>query len=688
MSSLLLPLMLGIFTAVITINQHNATKQQRIEDHKVAEQNRQLERQIAAERYRDDIFDAYIREIGQLLEKYKGSLILNQVPMILTRAKTLNIFRRLDPQRNIRIIRFLHESEQLSGIGEQCSLDLSTAELPNIDFRQLAIRGKQLYNISLANSGSFYDAKMPYTKFERTRCIAAHFDRANLSESTFYQVNAKNAFFNNAVLTHVTFSLTNLEKADFNGTEITYSQLERALSIRDALLPNGTRAHGTNLVNNGHADCNIPLHLAWMLTHGNITTMKTDTDFNNCHFIVQSNDVGATVLDAHMTSEVSIELIGKNQNGAILNKTILDTTENNTIMRLHEDMKELQVFIKFSADQNKTHNKNNWCDDIKLFIDYNTAEVESLRVPLQSTDIRSSAKWVQNGLTVAGGNGRGNKNFHLNNPVGLYIDDDQTLYITDQSNHRIVQWKWSATSGEVLVGGNGQGNGTNQLSNPRNVILDKERDSLIICDSGNRKVIRWSRRNDGIIETIISNISCQDLAMDEDGSLYVIDGERNEVRRYQREEPRETVVAGRNGKGNGSNQFSNPKYLFVDRDHSVYVSDHDNHRVLKWTKDAKEGIVVAGNQTQGNNYTQLSKPYGIVVDQLGTVYVADGGNHRIIRWFRGATEGNVIVGGNDMGGQSNQLRFPVDLSFDRHGNLYVVDNENHRVQKFNIESNP
>ncbi|CAF0785823.1 unnamed protein product [Adineta steineri] len=323
---------------------------------------------------------------------------------------------------------------------------------------------------------------------------------------------------------------------------------------------------------------------------------------------------------------------------------------------------------------------------IKLMF-FRTSKFYIFSVPLQTTDIRPSAKWVQSGLTVAGGNGRGNKMFHLNNPVGLYIDDDQTLYITDQSNHRIVQWKWSATSGEVLVGGNGQGNGTNQLSNPRNVIVDKERDSLIICDAGNRKVIRWSRRNDGIIETIIFNISCQDLAMDEDESLYVIDGERNEVRRYQREEPRETVVAGGNGKGNGSNQFSNSKYLFVDRDHSVYVSDHDNHRVMKWTKDAKEGIVVAGNQTQGNSFTQLSKPYGIVVDQLGTVYVADGGNHRIIRWFRGATEGNVIVGGNDMGGQSNQLRFPVDLSFDRHGNLYVVDNENHRVQKFNIESN-
>ena len=116
-SSLLLPLMLGIFTVVITINQQNAAKQQRVDDQKAAEANRRVEREIATERYRDDILDAYIKDMGELFEKHNGSLISNQVPMTLARAKTLNILRQLDPQRNIRVIRFLHESEQLCGTG-------------------------------------------------------------------------------------------------------------------------------------------------------------------------------------------------------------------------------------------------------------------------------------------------------------------------------------------------------------------------------------------------------------------------------------------------------------------------------------------------------------------------------------------------------------------------------------------
>ncbi|CAF3861225.1 unnamed protein product [Rotaria sp. Silwood1] len=309
-----------------------------------------------------------------------------------------------------------------------------------------------------------------------------------------------------------------------------------------------------------------------------------------------------------------------------------------------------------------------------------------LRSP-SSTNIHLNARWQQNGITVAGGSGRGNGINQLSNPWGLYVDDDQTIYVADQSNHRIVEWKRGATSGPVVAGGNGQESGDHQLDNPYDVIIDKERDSLIICDYSNRRVVRWPRRNGTSGETIISNISCWSLTMDENRSLYVTDVGRDEVRRYRRGESQGTVVAGGHGYGNHLDQLSRPRYVFVDRDHSVYVSDWNNHRVMKWMEGAKQGIVVAGGQGKGNGLTQLSYPEGIVVDQLGTVYVADRWNDRIMRWPKGATQGSVIVGGNGKGGESNQLNVPIGLSFDRHGNLYVVDNGNHRVQQFNIESN-
>ncbi|CAF4639838.1 unnamed protein product, partial [Rotaria magnacalcarata] len=96
-------------------------------------------------------------------------------------------------------------------------------------------------------------------------------------------------------------------------------------------------------------------------------------------------------------------------------------------------------------------------------------------------NIAANAKWAQNGVTVAGGHGYGDAINQLNFPLGLFVDDDQTVVIADFRNHRIMQWKnGDTTNGQVVAGGNGAGNGLNQLNYPTDVLIDKETDSLII----------------------------------------------------------------------------------------------------------------------------------------------------------------------------------------------------------------
>ncbi|CAM4846132.1 unnamed protein product, partial [Rotaria magnacalcarata] len=312
----------------------------------------------------------------------------------------------------------------------------------------------------------------------------------------------------------------------------------------------------------------------------------------------------------------------------------------------------------------------------------------STTVATPGVTIPANAKWSQNGVTVAGGNGGGNATNQLDWPRGLFVDDDQTVVIADTENGRIVQWKdGDTTNGQVVADGNGEGNGLHQLNYPIDVLNDKETDSLIICDQGNRRVVRWSRRSGTTQgEILIDNIDCWGLAMDEQRNLYVSDVVKHEVRRYRLVEMNGTLVAGGNGKGDGLSQLNFPAYLFVDRQQNVYVSDKWNNRVMKWNKGAKEGVVVAGGQGYENALTQLSFPNGIFVDTLGTLYVADTLNHRVMRWTQGDNkQGTVIVGGNGYGAGPNQLSFPFGLSFDRHGNLYVANWSDHRVQRFSIE---
>ncbi|CAF3616912.1 unnamed protein product [Rotaria sp. Silwood1] len=348
----------------------------------------------------------------------------------------------------------------------------------------------------------------------------------------------------------------------------------------------------------------------------------------------------------------------------------------NDIDRLKKEINELQQ--KLQQFTEKDNSKGIIVDNDQ--IDWNRI------IYIQEQQQNCDVQWIQNGITVAGGNEQGKEINQLNYPYGLCVDDDQTVYIADCNNHRIMEWKCGATTGRVVAGGNGSGNRLDQLSDPTDVIIDKERDSLIISDRGNRRVVRWPRQNGTNGETIISNIGCLSLTMDDDGFLYIVDYDKHNVKRFRMEEGRGTVVAGGNGPGNRLNQLSNPICVFVDQDHSVYVSDESNHRVMKWIKGAKQGIVVAGGQGSGNSLTQVSNARGVFVDQSGTIYVADYGNHRITGWSQGATEGRVVVGGNGRGSQSNQLSYPIGLSVDRQGNLYVSEYGNQRVQKFNVDN--
>ncbi|CAF1407459.1 unnamed protein product [Adineta steineri] len=289
-------------------------------------------------------------------------------------------------------------------------------------------------------------------------------------------------------------------------------------------------------------------------------------------------------------------------------------------------------------------------------------------------------KWEQNAITVAGGNGYGQKLNQLDRPEGIFIDKNKNIFIADRWNHRIVEWKYNAKEGQIIAGGNGQGNRMNQLFHPTDVIVGQQSHSIIIADSGNRRVIRWLNQKQQIL---IDNTDCYGLATDTYGFLYVSDVLKNEVRRWKIGEYKNegVVVAGGNGKGDQLNQLNRPGFIFVNEDQSVYVSDQDNHRVMKWRKGAKEGIVVAGGNGEGRNLDQLSVPQEIIVDHFGQIYVADCWNNRVMRCYEGKKV-EIVVGGNGQGHLLNQLNCPRGLSFDGEGNLYVVDNSNHRIEKF------
>ncbi|CAF1072309.1 unnamed protein product [Adineta steineri] len=153
-------------------------------------------------------------------------------------------------------------------------------------------------------------------------------------------------------------------------------------------------------------------------------------------------------------------------------------------------------------------------------------------------------KWKLDFSIVAGGNGYGTNLNQVSLTRGIYIDDDnQTIYITQYNSGRIVGWKFGEKSGEVVAGGNKQGNKLNQLDNPSDVTVDKKNNLLIICDQGNERVVQWSRQKLIDPKIIIDEIKCNGVTIDNDGNIYVSEGETHSVKRLKQGETKVTTVA-------------------------------------------------------------------------------------------------------------------------------------------------
>ncbi|MDR3678719.1 MAG: T9SS type A sorting domain-containing protein [Flavipsychrobacter sp.] len=291
-----------------------------------------------------------------------------------------------------------------------------------------------------------------------------------------------------------------------------------------------------------------------------------------------------------------------------------------------------------------------------------------------------------NAATVAGdiaGNG-GVANNQLDNPFGLFVDNEGNTYVADQLNNRIQEWAPGATIGKTVAGSpiGTAGIEDSLLYAPTGVYVDNN-GYIYIADFGNSRIQKWkmgattgytvagsaagiSGSADSLLDFPIA------VFIDGSGNLFVSDYDNNRVQKFASGATKGITVAG----GTAGAQLANPSGLFVDNNNDLYVADNGNNRILKFTALAPAGVTVAGdsNKIFGSDSTHLLAPDAIYVDGAGNIYIADVGNNRIQRWAKGATSGTTIVGSG--------LLKPQGIFLDNAGELYVADAGNERIQKF------
>jgi sugar lactone lactonase YvrE len=331
------------------------------------------------------------------------------------------------------------------------------------------------------------------------------------------------------------------------------------------------------------------------------------------------------------------------------------------------------------------------------------------------------AAWLACGLVThpAGQDGPGAP--LLVHPTGLALDTDGTLYVSDNSTHRILKLAGGrltvvAGTGEGGFSGDGGPAMRAKLFAPDGIAFDADR-RLLVADTYNHRVRRIDR--DGVITTIAGTGTAaatgdgglataaslngpQDVAVDRDGHIFIADTYNALVRRIDGAGVITTVAGSEPGLGGDGGPATRallnmPTALAVAADGAIYVSDAANSRVRRIAADGTIATVLgtgAGSGLGGAGYAGDGGPsnqgkafsaMGLQINRAGHLYVSDSGNNRVRVVRDGivttlAGSGTSGFGGDGATGTAAMLNTPHKIAAATDGRVFVADRANGRVR--------
>lgn len=280
---------------------------------------------------------------------------------------------------------------------------------------------------------------------------------------------------------------------------------------------------------------------------------------------------------------------------------------------------------------------------------------------------------------------------HLNDPNGLFIDNNNSLYVVEESGHRLLRYNASGAN-TLIVGEAGQPWHHDQfLAWPKGVTVDAAGNMWVTIDhavkafdpAGNL-ILRYP--DDEPWSTGSSNNRFDQprgIAFDSAGRLFVADSNNHRVQVFTvsgNSLTYEATIGVTGQPGSDNSHFNHPSEIALDSSNRLYVGDVENFRVQRctfngvWTCSTFHGTGTAGGADD-----QLNWAYGLGRDVAGnTILIADSGNGRIKRC---TTAGSCSI-------LINGLAWPSDVAADSAGNVYVNVWDDFTVRKFSSMGSP
>lgn len=289
-------------------------------------------------------------------------------------------------------------------------------------------------------------------------------------------------------------------------------------------------------------------------------------------------------------------------------------------------------------------------------------------------------------------------------PTGVAVDLQGTIYVADALNNRIrkitPEGIVSTLAGNTAGFADGIGN-ESKFKIPTDLAVNEE-GIVYVVDNENQRIRKITP--EGVVSTLAGStqgfengpgvsarfISPWGITLDAQGVLFVTEIANPRIRKITPEGMVSTFAGSTRGFEDGMGtaaKFDAPLGIAVNGQGTFFVVDNNNEKIRKITP---EGMVSTfAGSTQGfadgqADIAQFNNPLGIAIDSQGIIYVADTRNHKI----RKITPDGVVstLAGSSPGfadgtGATAQFQVPAGIAVDSNGTVYVADEGNHSIRK-------
>jgi len=279
----------------------------------------------------------------------------------------------------------------------------------------------------------------------------------------------------------------------------------------------------------------------------------------------------------------------------------------------------------------------------------------------------------------------------MNAPRSLAFAKDGTVYVADSRNHRILhldmkgnvlhEWGSFADGVETPIG-----DGT--FNEPWGIAIAPD-GSVYVTDTWNHRVEKFTSSGKFITawgvfgqgETPDAFYGPRGLAVDEEGRVYVTDTGNKRIAVF---DSNGNFLTDFGSAGFDPGQFDEPVGVAIDKNGTVYVTDAWNKRIQTFTPVETDGELsfIPANQWDVYGWFGQSldnKPFIAVNDALH-VFITDPDGYRIMEFD---PDGALVRVWDDLESE-NSLGLPSGITIDNEGHVWVTDSTNNRLRRYTL----